>query len=116
MLKYKGPVFYLPHHIGTKQGSKSTSWRSVFNPSAKMLGHIINEYWAKGPNLLSNLLGILIRFLEEVCAMIGDIKEMLDTHRFLWRNMNLEQGPEGYVMLPVSFGDKPSGGIAIFAL
>ena len=89
MLKYKGPVFYLSHHIATNQDSKSTPWRLVFNPSAQTFGHIINEYWAKGPNLLANL----IQFREEVCAMICDIKKMFhaikisvldqNTHRFL---------------------------------
>ena len=123
MLKYKGSVFC---HTILVLNKIQNQLRGVFNPSAKMFRHVINEYWAKGPNLLSNLLGILIRFLEEICAMIGDIKKMFhvikfsvldqNTHRFLWRNMNLEQGPEGYVMLPVSFGDKPSGGITIVAL
>ena len=91
-----------------------------------MFGHIINDYSAKGPNLLSNLLGILIRFREEACALIGDIRKMfhaikmseLDqhTHRFPWRDIKLEQDPEEYVMLSVSFGARPSGGIAIAAL
>ena len=58
--------------------------------------------------------------------MIGDIRKMfhaikmseLDqhTHRFLWRDIKLEQDPEEYVMLSVSFGNRPSGGIAIAAL
>ena len=57
------------------------------------MGHVLNEYWAKGQDLLNSLLGILVRFRENEVASIGDIKKMyhtvkttvLDqhTHRFL---------------------------------
>ncbi|XP_068680692.1 uncharacterized protein [Montipora foliosa] len=92
------------------------------------MGHILNEYWAKGPDLLSNLLGVLLRFRENKVAFIGDIKKMyhtvktteLDqhTHRFLWRDMDSRREPDTYIiiMLRVSFGDKPSATIATVAL
>ena len=38
------------------------------------------------------------------------------THRFLWRNMDVKRTPDTYVIQRVSFGDKPSGGIATVAL
>ena len=126
LVKYKGPVFYLAHHAVVKEDSKSTPCRVVFNSSAKMFGYVINDYWAKGPNLLTNLFGILIRFSEERCAILCDIKKMFhaikiseldqNTHRFLWRNLNMDRKPDDYAMLSVSFGDKPSAGIAIMAL
>ena len=97
--EYRGPVFYLAHHMVVKEDSKSTPCRMVFNSSAKMFGHTINDYWAKGPNLLTNLFGILIRFREEKCAVSGDIRKMFhaikiskldqNTHRFLCRNLNV---------------------------
>ena len=90
------------------------------------MGHVLNEYWANGPDLLNNLLGVLIRFRENRVAFIGDIKKMyhtvktseLDqhTHRFLWRDMDSTREPDTYIIQRVSFGDKPSGTIATIAL
>ena len=59
---HRGPVFYLSHHEVIKPESESTPCRIVFNSSATYQGHVLNEYWAKGPNLMNNMLGILIRF------------------------------------------------------
>ena len=59
---YKGPIHYISHHEVLKPDSKSTPVRTVFNSSAKYMGHVLNEYWAKGPDLLNNLLAVLLRF------------------------------------------------------
>ena len=87
---------------------------------------MLNDYWAKGPHLLNDLLGVLIRFRENNIAMIGDIKKMYHTdktktieqhtHRFLWRNMDTGRPPDTYVIQRVSFVDKLSGTIATVAL
>ena len=71
------------------------------------MGHVLNEYWAKGPDLLNNLLGILIRFRENEVAFIGDVRKMYltvhtkeidqHTHRFLWRNKDVMKHPDTYV-------------------
>ena len=124
--EYKGPIHYISHHEVLKPDSKTTPVRIVFNSSANYMGHILNDYWAKGPDLLNNILGILVRFRENPVAFIGDIKKMyhtvatttLDhhTHRFLWRDMNSNKEPDTYVIQRVSFGDKPSGAIATVAL
>ena len=124
--KYKGPVHYISHHEVLKPDSKSTPVRIVFNSSANYMGHVLNEYWAKGPDLLNSLLGILIRFRENAIAFIGDIKKMYHTvrtgvieqhtHRLLWRDMDITREPDTYVIQRVSFGDKPSGTIATVAL
>ena len=124
--EYKGPIHYISHHEFLKPDSKTTPVRIVFNSSANYMGHILNDYWAKGPDLLNNILGILVRFRENPVAFIGDIKKMyhtvatttLDhhTHRFLWRDMNSNKEPDTYVIQRVSFGDKPSGAIATVAL
>ena len=123
---YKGPIHYISHHEVLKPDSKSTPVRIVFNSSAKYMGHVLNEYWAKGPDLLNNILAVLLRFREHEVAFIGDIKKMyhtvatnaLDqhTHRFLWRDMETTREPDIYVIQRVSFGDKPSGAIATVAL
>ena len=90
------------------------------------MGHSLNEYWAKGPNLLNNLLGVLVRFRENEVAMMGDIKKMYHsvkigtveqhTHRFLWRDMDTYRDPDTFIVQTVSFGDKPAGTIATVAL
>ena len=122
---YEGPFYYLSHHNVLKAES-STPCRIVFNSSFKFQNHILNEYWAKGPNLLNNLIGILLRFREGLVAVTGDIKKIyhivkigiLDqhTHRFLWQDCETQRTPDTYVMTSVSFGDRPAGNIAITAL
>ena len=57
---YRGPVHYVSHHEVMKPESQSTPCRIVFNSSASYMGHTLNEYWFKGPDLLNNLLGILL--------------------------------------------------------
>lgn len=37
----------------------------VFNSSASYMGQKLNEFWAKGSNILNNLLGVLFRFRQE---------------------------------------------------
>ena len=57
---YNGPVFYLGHHDVNKPGSISTPCRIVSNSSAKLLNHSLNDYWVKGPDLVNNLLGVVL--------------------------------------------------------
>ena len=123
--EYTGPVHYLSHHEVMKPESTSTPCRIVFNSSAKCNGHSLNDYWAKGPDLMNNLLGIMIRLWEGQVAFAGDIRKMYHaikmslvdqhTHRFLWRDEETGE-PSTYVMTSVSFGDKPAGNIATVAL
>ena len=123
---YEGPVYYLPHHEIHKPSSSSTPLRIVFNPSIAFAGHILNNYYAKGPDVLNDMIGVLLRFRLGSVAVVGDIKKMYNaiflslldqhTHRFLWRNMNINQNPDHYILLRVTFGDRPSGAIAIIAL
>ena len=81
---YKGPFHYISHHEVLKPYSKSTPVRIVFNSSANYMGHVLNEYWAKGPDLPNSLLGILVRFHENEVAFIGDIKKMYHTVKQLY--------------------------------
>ncbi len=108
MDEYNGPKFHISHHEVLKPESKSTPCRIVFNSSANFRGHILNEYYAKGPDMLNNLLGVLLRFRERAVAMVGDIGKMFHaidiplvdqmTHRFLWRGMDEEREPDTYAM------------------
>lgn len=123
---YNRPTFYISHHEVLKPESKTTPCRIVVNSSANFHGHVLNEYYAKGPDMLNNLLGVMLRFTEEPVAMIGDIEKMfysidiplLDqmTHRFLWRDLDEQREPDTYVMTDVNMGDRPSGTIAKAAL
>ena len=70
--KYNGPIHYISHHAVIKYENTSTPVRIGFNTSATYKGHVLNEYWAKGPSLIINLLVILCRFREKETAVIGD--------------------------------------------
>ena len=117
MAQYHGPVYYLPHHGIYKATSASTPLRIVCNSSATFKGNRINDFWAKGPDVLNSLLGVLLRFREERVAIQGDISKMYNsvllgvveqhTHRFLWRNLETNRPPDHFCMLTVTFGDRP---------
>ncbi|XP_033117656.1 uncharacterized protein LOC117117465, partial [Anneissia japonica] len=87
---------------------------------------MLNDYWAKDPDLNNNLLAVLLRFRGEQVALVGDIRKMFHSisislidqhcHRFLWRGLETEKPPKTYCVTAVNFGDKPSATIAIAAL
>ena len=123
---YVGPVYYVSHHEVMKPDSASTPCRIVFNSSANYMGQNLNEYWLKGPDMLNNLLGVLLRFRENHVGFVGDVRKMYHsvqlsesdqhTHRFLWRDLEQGRKPDTYVITAVSFGDKPASAIASLAL
>ena len=77
--EYNGPIYYLRHHEVMKPDSDSTPCRLVFNSSAKYMNNTLNDYWAKGPDLLNNLFGFLISFRVNEVAIVGDISKMYHT-------------------------------------
>ncbi|KAJ8033781.1 hypothetical protein HOLleu_24140 [Holothuria leucospilota] len=93
---YEGPVHYIAHHAFRKPESDSTPLRIVFNSSANYKGNVLNDYWAKGPDLNNQLIAVLMRFRKERVALVGDIRKMYHS--------------------VVNFGDKPAATIAICAL
>lgn len=124
--RYDGPIHYIPHHEVLKPESSSTPLRIVFDSSTQYGGHRLNEYWAKGPNMLSSIIGVLLRFREETVGIVGDISKMYHSvgmsefdqhvHRFLWRGMDTSREPDHFMLTSVTFGDRPSGAIAVMAL
>ena len=114
---YRGSIHYIAHHEVLKPDLKSTPVRIIFKSGAKYMGHTLNEYWAKGPDLLNSLLGIPIRLRENEVAFMEDIKKMYHsvktppveqhTHRLLWRDMNVCEEPDTYVIQRVSFDTSP---------
>ncbi|XP_033098549.1 uncharacterized protein LOC117102405 [Anneissia japonica] len=117
------PVHYIPHHSVVRPDSKTTPVRIVFNSSNRYEGEAINDYWVKGPDLLNNLLGVLLRFRENEVALCADISKMYHrvaiperdqhVHRYLWRNLD---APDVYIKLRLTFGDKPAPTMAQTAL
>ena len=75
--EYKGTKFYISHHDVMNPNSVSTPMRVVFNSSARTKGGVsLNDCLAKGPSLLNEMLGILMRFRQNQFAFIGDISKM----------------------------------------
>ena len=71
--QWKGPVHYAAHHADLRLEKKSTPIRIELNRSASVKGHMLNDYWFKGPDLLNNLFGVMFRFQESAVAVCGDI-------------------------------------------
>ena len=90
------------------------------------MGHSLNDYWYKGPDLLNNLFGVVLRFGENAVAICGDITKMYHivaiplvdqhAHSFLWRNFETEREPATYVETVLTFGDRPAPAMTITAM
>ena len=78
-LLYNGPIHYLPHFEVMKESSKSTKLRIVFNASSSYMGHRLNDYWAKGPSMLNDMLCVLLSFRQDYIAAVGDLKKMYNS-------------------------------------
>ena len=86
----------------------------------------MNDYWLKGPCVLNDMLGVLLRFRQDYVAAVGDISKMYNAvhlsivdqhvHRFVWRDLEMNERINHYILNTVTFGDKPSGTIAVVAL
>jgi len=120
-----GRNWYLPHHgIYHLQKSKV---QVVFDCSATFEGHSLNGELLQGPDLTSNLLGVLTRIRQEKYAFMADIekkffqvkirREAQSFLRFLWwPNGDLEQKAEEYCMTVHLFGAVSSPACANYAL
>eukprot|EP00794_Sanderia_malayensis_P002620 gene2620-3033_t len=116
--------WYLPHHPVVSE-TKNTKVRIVFDSAAKVKGVSLNDLLEKGPNLLNDLTGILLRFRRYRYAIAGDISKMFLQillspedqifHRFLWRK-DPKDKPEIYQFKSVIFGDAPSPFLACYVI
>ena len=120
-----GRTWYLPHH-GIYHPQKSKV-RVVFDCSATFEGHSLNDKLLQGPDLTSNLLGVLTRFRQEKYAFMADIEKMFfqvrvtkedqSFLRFLWwPNGDFEEKAEEYCMTVHLFGAVSSPACANYAL
>ena len=124
--EWKGPVRYVDHHEIYKEKS-TTPLRIVINSSFKKNNELsFNDILMKGPNVLTNILEILVRWRLYPVAFVGDISKMYHNvltgqtekhlRRLLWRDCNLEKPPDIYCFNTVTFGDRPAGCIVVSAL
>ena len=87
---------------------------------------MLNDYWRKGPDLLNDHFGVILRFREKVVAVTADISKMYHrvlipeedrhVHRFLWRNLETNRPPDIYAMNVLTFRNKPAPAMAQIAL
>lgn len=116
--------WYLPHHAVINP-NKPGKVRTVFDAAATVKGQSLNKKLCTGPDLLNNLVGILIRFRIGSVAIAADIEAMYhqvrlkdddtDAVRFLWKESI--DGPLKHLkMLVHIFGATDSPCCASYAL
>ncbi|KAJ8017951.1 hypothetical protein HOLleu_44328 [Holothuria leucospilota] len=106
-------IWYLPHHPVVHPHKKKV--RVVYDCAAKSQGTSLNDKLLKGPDLMNNLLGVLLRFRQEKIAIVSDIEAMFhqvqmieqdrDALRFLWwEGGDMSKSPKEYRMCVHLFG------------
>ena len=114
-------------HFGVYHPAKPEKVRVVFNYSASFFGTTLNDHIIQGPDLINDLLGVLLRFRQEEIAMMADVESMFyqikvpDKQRkylrFLWwPDGNLEADLEACEMTVHPMGPVSSPSVANFAL
>jgi len=109
-----GMTNYLPHHFVLKQSSSTTSFRVVFDASAKTsTGQSLNDNLMVGPTIQEDMVNILLRFRFYKYAFTADIAKMYrqilvtkdDSNllRILWRQQPSDPIEE-YRLLTVTYG------------
>lgn len=118
--------WYLPI-FGVYHPQKKDRIRMVFDSSAKCQGISLNDVLMTGPNLMNNLVGVLMRFRLEKIAVIADLQQMFysflvhpshrDYLRFVWYEDNDTTKPlVDYRMKVHVFGNGPSPAVAALGL
>jgi hypothetical protein len=70
-------AYYLPHHAVIKPGSETTKLRVVFDASATSTnGKSLNYIMYTEPNLLQDLMELLIRWRLHKIVLTADIEKM----------------------------------------
>jgi hypothetical protein len=92
--------------------------RVVFDAASTFNDTSLNDQLLQGPDLMNNLVGVLIRFRQFAVALIADIEAMFhqvkvqpedcDALRFLLWNDDCQKPLEEYKMLVHIFGAKSS--------
>ena len=110
-----GIVRYLPHHAVFRADKRTTKCRIVFAASAREEGGVsLNDCVLPGPALQPNLASVLIRFRTHRIGLMADVEKMFlqvklapedqDVHRYLWRDLQINEPPKVYRMQRLTFG------------
>ena len=104
----------LPHFPVIRPDRATTKVKNVFDASATYRGRSLNTETLPGPKLQSNIFDILVRFMQELVALAGDVSQMYHQlvlqpvdrpfHRFLWRDLDPSREPETYEFQRFVFG------------
>ena len=119
-------TWYLPHY-GVFNPNKPGKIRIVFDAAAKFQGTSLNDALHTGPDLLNNMLGVLMRFRTYPVAFSADIEGMFNqvrvtqedrqSLRFLWKeNIDSKNPPDTYQMVVHIMGATCSPTCANYAL
>ena len=115
-----GLINYIGHHGVEKDTSVTTPLRMVANSATKNCntGPSVNDLWPKGPNSLSNLLKVLLRWRCYQVALVWDLSKAYHSihttkrEKFLrlivWRFGKLEEKWSVWGFDRVAFGDVPA--------
>nr|XP_039258379.1 uncharacterized protein LOC120334921 isoform X2 [Styela clava] len=110
-----GPrTWYLPHH-GVENPNKPGKIRIVFDAADTYCGIGLNNQIYSGPDLIKNLIGVLLRFRTRLIALNADIEAMYHMVRlpqsdtdsvrfFLQGNLRSTTPPDVYQFLVRIFG------------
>ena len=123
---WTGPVRYVDHREVIKEGS-TTPVRIVINSSFRSNNELsLNDILMKGPNVLTSLLQVLVKWRMFPVGFLGDISKMYhnvgtgeieaNLRRLLWRECEQNRPPDVYCFEKVTFGDRPAGCIVVSAL
>ena len=118
-------TWYLPHHA-VLNPNKPGKVRVVFDAASKYDRVCLNDKLLAGPDLLNNLVGILMRFRSRKIGIMVDVEQMFhqvgvceedrDSLRFLWRDLDETRLPDEYQMTVHVFGAVDSPCCANYAL
>ena len=85
----------------------------MFDAAAKSESTSFNDLLLAGPDLLNNLIGVIMRFRQYAIAFKGDLKDMFlkvkvierdrNAQRFLWRGSDRSIEPQEFLMSSVLF-------------
>ena len=131
MKAYKGPVNYVDHHPVHNPGSLTTPYRVVVNSSLdnNNQGISVNEMWPKGPNSLTPLIKVVVKWRSSKRVVVWDLSKCYQRmwtpgphtgnsltrerhcRRLIWRFGNKEEDFIVFGFNVVTYGDRPASTI-----
>jgi len=70
------PTFYLPHHAVKREKRKGVEWRIVTDASShEPRSPSLNDFKEMRPNILPEILRVLLQFRLHKCAILGDVSQ-----------------------------------------